>query len=92
MKDYEPNNIIFVYHVLGCEQLAWAGNWWELIQDYEEVSGKGYMCKVHVKYPKGVHKLLSELQYSPERMKNDNCETKLVCNLYSKKNCIMPYT
>lgn len=60
MKDYEPNNTIFVYHVLGCEQIAWAGNWWELIQDYEKVIGKGYICKVHVKYPKGMHKLLSE--------------------------------
>ena len=39
------------------------------IKNYDENSDKGDFLKVDVKYPKNLHKLHSELQFLPERMK-----------------------
>ena len=37
--------------------------------------------------PKGLHELLSDLPFLPERMKIKKCH-KLVCNLYDKKSML----
>ena len=56
----------------------------EFIKNYDEDSDKGYILEVDVKYLKQLHDLLSDLPFSPERMKIDKCK-KLVCNLYNKE-------
>ena len=55
---------------------------------YDEVSDKGYILEVDVKYPKKLHDLHSNLQFSPERMKIDKCK-KLVCNFNNKRNYVV---
>ena len=60
----------------------------EFIKNYEEDSNKGYILEVDVKYPKTLHNLHSDLPFSPERMRINKC-TKLVCNLYDKKNYVV---
>ena len=55
-------------------------------------SYKGYIVEVDVDYPSKLHKLNSDMPFSPERMKIDKTQ-KLVCNLHDKKNtlCILAY-
>ena len=60
----------------------------KFIKNYDEDSDKGYILEVHVKYPKKLHDLHSDLPFSPERMKIDKCR-KLVCNLYNKKKYVV---
>ena len=57
----------------------------EFIKNYDENSDKGYILEVHVRYPKILHELHSDLPFLSERMKIDKC-SKLVCNLFNKKN------
>ena len=56
----------------------------DFIKNYYEESDIGYLFVVDVKYPKNVHKLHSDLPFSPERMKI-NKGTKFVCNLNNNK-------
>ena len=69
----------------------------EFIKNYDEDSDKGYILEEDVKYgkaeskeryPKKLHDLHSDLPFSPERKKIDNCK-KLLCNLYDKKNYVV---
>ena len=59
----------------------------EFIKNYEEDSDKGYILEVHVKYPKSLHDLHSDLPFLPKRMKIGTCKN-LVCNLYDKKTML----
>ena len=54
-------------------------------KNYDEDSDKGYIIEVNVEYPKDLHGLHSDLPFLPERMKI-NKYSKLVCNLFDKKN------
>ena len=56
----------------------------DCIRNYNENDNKGYILEVHVKYPKRLHKLHSDLPFLSERMKIDKCN-KLICNLSNKK-------
>ena len=69
----------------------------EFIKNYDEDSDKGYLLEVDVGYskaeckacyPENLHDLHSDLPFLPVRMKIDKC-TKLVCNLYDKKNYVV---
>ena len=60
----------------------------DFIKNYDEDSDKGYILEVDVKYPKNLHDLHSDLPFLLERMKIDKC-SKLVCNLYDKKNYVV---
>ena len=51
-------------------------------------SGKGYILKVDVEYPKNLHDLHGDLPFLPEKMKIDKC-SKPVCNLYDKKEYVV---
>ena len=59
----------------------------DFIKNYNENDNKGYIFEVDVKYPKRLHKLHSDLPFSPERMEINKCK-KLVCNLYDKKKYV----
>ena len=59
----------------------------EFIKNYNENDKKGYILEVHVKYPKKLHDLHSDLPCLPERMEINKCK-KLVCNLYDKKKYV----
>ena len=58
------------------------------IKNYDENSDIGHFLKVDIVYPKELHDLLSYLPFLPERMKINKC-SKLVCNLYDKKNYVV---
>ena len=60
----------------------------EFIKNYDEDSDKGYILEVDVKYPRKLHDLLSDLPFSPKRMKIDKCK-KLVCNLRNQKKYVV---
>ena len=60
----------------------------EFIKYYNENDKKGYILEVHVKYPKKLHDLHSDLPFLPERMEINKCK-KLVCNLYDKKKYVV---
>ena len=60
----------------------------EFIKRYDEDSNKGYILEVDVEYPKDLHNLHSDLPFLSERMKIKNC-SKLVCNLYDKKEYVI---
>ena len=60
----------------------------ELIKNYNENSYKGYILEVHVKYPKKLHDLHSDLPFLPKKMKIDKCK-KLVCDLRNKKKYVV---
>ena len=55
------------------------------IKNYNENSDIGYFIKVDIEYSKELHDLHCDLLFLPERMKI-NKYSKLVCNLYDKKN------
>ena len=57
-------------------------------KNYDEDSDNGYILEVDVEYPKKLHDLHSDLPFLPERMKTNKC-SKLVCNLYHKKNYVV---
>ena len=59
----------------------------EFIKIYHENDNKGYILELHVKYPKRLHKLHSDLPFLLERIKINKCK-KLVCNLYNKKKYV----
>ena len=59
----------------------------KFIKSYD-VSDKGYIFEVDVDYPSKLHKLHSDMPFSPERMKIDKTQ-KLVCNLHDKKKYVV---
>ena len=59
-----------------------------IIKNYDENSDTGYILEVHVEYPINLDKLHSDLPFSPEKMKINNC-SKLACTLYDKKNYVI---
>ena len=59
----------------------------DFIKNYDKNIDKGYILEVDVEYPKNLH-LHSDLPFLPERMKIDKC-SKLVCNLYGKKDYVV---
>ena len=59
----------------------------KLIKNCDEESDEGYILEADIEYPKKLHDLNSDLIFLPERMKINEC-SKLVCNLYDKKNCL----
>ena len=60
----------------------------DFIKNYYENSKKGYILEVHVKYPKILHDLHSDLPFLPRRIKIDKCKT-LVCDLHNKKKYVV---
>ena len=60
----------------------------DFLKNYDEDSDKGYILEVDVEYPKNLHDLDRDLPFLPERIKTDKC-SKLVCNLYDKKNYVV---
>ena len=58
----------------------------DFIKNYD--SDKGYILEVDVEYPENLYDLHSDLPFLPEKMKIDKC-SKLVCNLYDKKDYIV---
>ena len=50
-------------------------------------SDKGYILEVDVDYPSKLHRLHSDMPFSPERMKIDKTQ-KLVCNLHDKRKYV----
>ena len=60
----------------------------DIIKNYHEDSGKGYVLETDVEYPKNLRDLHSDLPFLPERMKIDKCD-KFVCNLYDKKHYVV---
>ena len=60
----------------------------DFIKNYDEDGDKGYILEVDVKYAKNLPDLHSDLPFLPERMKTDKY-SKLVCNLYDKKNYVV---
>ena len=56
----------------------------DFIKNDDENNDKGYIFEVHVKYPKRLHDLHSDLPILSERMEINKCK-KLVCNLCDKK-------
>ena len=62
----------------------------DFIKSYDEDIDKGYILEVDVEYPNILHDLHRDLPFLPERMKIDKC-SKLVCNLYDKKNLCCSY-
>ena len=59
----------------------------KFIKSYD-VSDKGYIFEVDVDYPSKLHKLHSDMPFSPERMKIDKTQ-ELVCNLHDKKKYVV---
>ena len=60
----------------------------DFIKNYDEDSDKGHILEIDVEYAKYFHDLHSDLPFLPERMQIDKC-SKLVCDLYNKKNCVV---
>ena len=60
----------------------------DFIKNYDKDSDKGYILEADVKYPKNLHDFHSDFPFLPERMKIDKC-SKLICNLYNKKNYVV---
>ena len=60
----------------------------DFIKSYDKDSDKGYIFELDVEYPKNLHDLHSDLPFLPERMKIDKW-SKLVCNLYDKKDYVV---
>ena len=60
----------------------------DFIKNYDENSDKGYILQVDIEYPKKLHDLHSDLPFLSERMKIYKC-SKLVCNLYDKKDYVV---
>ena len=60
----------------------------DFTKSYDKDSDKGYILEVDVEYPKNFNDLHSDLPFLPERMKIDKC-SKLVCNLYDKKDYVV---
>ena len=60
----------------------------DFIKNYDENSDVGYFLKVDIEYLKEVHDLHGDLPFLRERMKINKC-SKLVCNLYDKKNYVV---
>ena len=60
----------------------------EFIKNYYEISNKGYVLEVDVKYSKKLHDSHSDLPFLPRRMKIDKCK-KLVCNLNNKNKYLV---
>ena len=58
------------------------------IRNDDQDSNKGYILEVDVEYPRDLHNLHSDLPFLSERMKIKNC-SKLVCNLYDKKEYVI---
>ena len=58
------------------------------MKNYDEESDDGYIFEVDIEYPKKLHDLDSNVPFLPERMKIYKC-SKLVCNLYNKKNYVV---
>ena len=44
--------------------------WWKLYKNYDKNSDTGYILEVDIEYPKGLHKLHSDLAFLPEKNKN----------------------
>ena len=61
----------------------------DFIKNYDENNNIGYFLKVDIEYSKELHDLHGDVQFLPKRMKINKC-SKLVCNLYNKKNNVVP--
>ena len=81
-----------------CEKLPVGGFKWiekdgllkfdeNFIKNYGKNSDIGYTLEVDIEYPKGIHKLHSDLPFLPERMKINKCN-KLVCSAQDKENML----
>ena len=60
----------------------------DFIKNCDENSDIGYFLKGDIECPKELHDLHSDLPFLPERMKI-NKYSKLLCNLYNKKNYVV---
>ena len=60
----------------------------EFIKKYNEISSKGYIFELDVKYPKKLQDLHNDLPFLPKRIKIDKCK-KLVGDLHNKKKYVV---
>ena len=60
----------------------------DFIKNYDEESDKGYILEIDVEHLKNLNDLHSDLSFLSERIKINRC-SKLVCNLYNKKNFVV---
>ena len=58
------------------------------VKSYNKNSGKGYVLKVDVDYPRELQNLHCDLPFLPEKMVENNTK-KLICNLQDKKDYIV---
>ena len=58
------------------------------VKSYNKNSGKGYVLKVDVDYPRELQNLHCDLPFLPERMVVNNTK-KLICNLQDKKDYLI---
>ena len=62
-------------------------NFIKLIKNYGEEGDERFILEVHIEYLKNLHDLHSDLPFLSERTKINKC-SKLLCNLYDKKNML----
>ena len=60
----------------------------DFIKNYDGDSDKGYILEIDNEYPRKLRKLHSDLPILSETMKINKC-SKVVCNLYDKKNYVI---
>ena len=58
------------------------------VKSYNKNSGKGYLFKVDVDYPRELQNLHCDLPFLPEKMVVNNTK-KLICNLQDKKDYVV---
>ena len=58
------------------------------VKSYNKNSGKGYILKVDVDYPRELQNLHCDLPFLPEKMVVNNAK-KLICNLQDKKDYVV---
>ena len=90
----DGNNL---YGMAMCEKLSIKGFKWmvdisgideNFVKSYNENSGKGYVLKEDIDYPRELQNLHCDLPFLPEKMVVNNTK-KLICNLQDKKDYVV---
>ena len=92
MKNYDKNKeSSYIQHLDANNLYGWAMSQKLPVNGFKwinDVTDKGYILEVDVKYPRKLHDLHSDLLFLPKRMKIDKCK-KLMCNLRNKKKYVV---
>ena len=90
----DGNNL---YGMAMCEKLSIKGFKWmvdisgideNFVKSYNKNSGKGYVLKEDIDYPRELQNLHCDLPFLPEKMVVNNTK-KLICNLQDKKDYVV---